>query len=398
MTYRGSGAGKSASAAAVLAALTLAAAILLSGCGILQELLTPPAGSAELPPVTTAEIAQSTPPSIPFDAAPEIPEYELPPEEFADELEREASEIIDFAIARALAYLSVLRDGRHSDTVFAFDEDANGYIAKLNLADRELYRRFIEAGRQFGQYTITETEYEALAAEYPDGTPHELKDAFFALFEPMCYCEPGLSSYYDVDGRSYISDADDSSHMRSMFSYYFDPNADQNVQVADGAVSLPEVRRDAELLERVVRRVVRFMPEGLSAYDRYYYLAAVLSEKVSYDDRPDNCFTAFGALIGGKAVCEGYTSAYYLLCREAGLWCAYRNGQPNGAGHTWNMVKLDSGIYNVDVTWCDGKGSPYERAWYNCFMCSDAAFEADGHCATSGVAGTGEYEPSPYGK
>ncbi len=122
----------------------------------------------------------------------------------------------------------------------------------------------------------------------------------------------------------------------------------------------------------------------------------MLSERTSYDKRPDNCFTAFGALIGGRAVCEGYACAYYLLCKEANLWCAYRDGLPEGVGHGWNMIKLDSGIYNVDVTWSDGYGLPYERDWYDCFVKSDAVFVEDGHCATSGVSGTGEFEASPY--
>ena len=136
------------------------------------------------------------------------------------------------------------------------------------------------------------------------------------------------------------------------------------------------------------------MPEGLTAYDKYYYLAAFLSERVFYDDRPANCFTAYGALVGGRAVCEGYSTAYVLLCRRAGLWCAYRTGKPDGGSHIWNMIKLESGIYNVDVTWCDGEGSPESRRWYDYFVKSDAEFES--HSPTSGVASTGDREPCPY--
>ena len=382
-------------------ALALAAAMLLSGCGVLQSLLSElaatPGASGDLPAIVTAEpTPENSAQTIPFDRTPDIPEYELPPEEFADDLERDASELIDFAIARGIAYVSVMQDYRHSNTVYAFEEDANGYIAKLNRADRELYRRFVEAGKRGEVLTVNEQEYEALAIQYAGKQEHELVKAYFALYEPLQYCEPGLGSYYSTNGESYVSDDYTESHMRKMFGFFYDPYRFMDSSVNSGAVTMAEVLHAAALLDRVVKRVVRFMPEGLTAYDRYYYLAAVLSEKVTYDDRPENCFTAFGALISGKAVCEGYTAAYYLLCREAGLWCAYRDGLPEGAGHTWNMVKLDSGIYNVDVTWCDGKGSPCERRWYNCFMKSDADFEADGHCATYGVEGTGANEFSPY--
>ena len=60
------------------------------------------------------------------------------------------------------------------------------------------------------------------------------------------------------------------------------------------------------------------------------------------------------------------------------------------------MIKLDDGIYNVDVTWADGYGKPYEIDWYDSFIKSDEVFEDDGHNATSGVEGTGDYTPSPY--
>ncbi|MBR0159601.1 MAG: hypothetical protein IJM24_11080 [Clostridia bacterium] len=386
---------------AALTALTLAAAMLFSGCALLTDILSHL--TETLPPDRTVSPGpQATPaataPAAPFDFVPDIPEYTLPPEEFPDDLEREASEIIDPAIARALAYVSVMKDSRHSYTVHPFEEDANGYIAKLNSADRELFRRFVEAGKRGEALTVGEQEYDALAKEYAGKREHELVDAYFAIYEPLQYCEPGLSSYYGTNGESYISGDYNSSHMRNVFGFFYDPYRFMDSSVASGAVTMEDVLHGAELLDRVVKRVVRFMPEGLTAYDRYYYLAAVLSEKVMYDDRPANCFSAFGALVCGKAVCEGYTAAYYLLCREAGLWCAYRDGLPEGAGHTWNMVKLDSGIYNVDVTWCDGKGNPYERPWYRCFMRSDAVFEADGHCALYGVAGVGESELSPYEK
>ena len=59
------------------------------------------------------------------------------------------------------------------------------------------------------------------------------------------------------------------------------------------------------------------------------------------------------------------------------------------------MVKLDSGIYNVDVTWCDVL-RPFEEDFYENFMKTDADFERNGHEAHTGVPSTGTYEPCPY--
>ncbi|MBQ7624271.1 MAG: hypothetical protein IJS65_03225 [Clostridia bacterium] len=328
--------------------------------------------------------AQEEPDGIPFKRTPEMPQVSRPPEETGDELEREAAEIIDGAIAHALTYLSVMRDDRHAKADFPFDPDSNGYISKLKPQERNLYDGIIAAAKSGEDFKINEKDYDG-----------ELNDAFFALYEPLCYGEPYVATFCDIDTTHYIRFSDMSTHATDLFTYYFDPYRDQNSSVRTGEADKKDVLHAAALLDRVIKRVARKMPGDLSTYDKYYYLAAVLCERCEYDKRPKNAFNAFGALIGGKAVCEGYTAAYWLLCREAGLWCAYRNGMPDGQGHTWNMVKLDSGIYNADVTWCDAE-APYERDWYDCFIKSDEAFYADGHEATSGVAGTGVFEPSPY--
>ena len=362
----------------------------LTSCGLVADYINGLATlesteieTAENTEETTTQVTENT---IPFVKTPDIELVKLPIEQFSDSIEREASEIIDEAIAKAISYVNAMRDDRHSNVYFSFDEDANGYLSALTPEQNDLYDRFICAGKNFNHLSVTDKEYKG-----------DLKKAYFALYEPMTYCEPGLASYFTLDATSHLNQ-DMTTYYSPVFDRYFDPNRDGNAELSTGEVTMEKIKHDATLLDRVVKRIVRFMPDGLSTYDKYYYLAAVLSERVSYDKRPDNCYTAYGALIGGRAVCEGYTSAYYLLCREAGLWCAYRNGQPSGVGHTWNMVKLDSGIYNVDITWCDGYGNPYERDWYDCFMKSDEAFKNDGHCATSGVEGTGDFEPCPYEK
>ncbi len=380
-------------AAIVVAVLTLAmfTAALCSCSALLDAFEEAVNNLAE--ETATPETADTPEPSAapessaaPFSRTPDIPEYRLPEEPDADDLEKEAAGIIDAAIEKAISYVNVMKDSRHSDEVFAFEEDVNGFAANLGLSAKELYKKAAESASNFEHLSVEDSGYAG-----------DLKADYFAVHAPLTYVHPDIACYFTLDVQSYI-DEDDVSHYRQVFDRYFDPERDGNASERDGFVTLEEIKHRAELLGRVVKRVVRLMPEGLSAYDRYYYLAAVLSEKTVYDKRPDNCFTAYGALVNGKAVCEGYTAAYYLLCSEAGLWCGYRDGHPEGQGHTWNMVKLDSGIYNVDVTWCDAYGKPFEKEWYGCFMKTDADFENDGHAALadSPVKGTGTGEPDPY--
>lgn len=61
--------------------------------------------------------------------------------------------------------------------------------------------------------------------------------------------------------------------------------------------------------------------------------------------------TVVGALIDGRANCQGYTDAFYLLGTLAGLTVGRQNGyDATGGNHMWNTIHWTSGWYAVDVT------------------------------------------------
>ena len=57
----------------------------------------------------------------------------------------------------------------------------------------------------------------------------------------------------------------------------------------------------------------------------------------------------YGALIEGKAICEGYTKAFQYLCYLVGI----NSNQVVGKKHMWNVVKIGGEWYQVDLTWDD---------------------------------------------
>lgn len=70
---------------------------------------------------------------------------------------------------------------------------------------------------------------------------------------------------------------------------------------------------------------------------------------VTYDDSTETdilSHTAYGALIKGKSVCEGYAKAYKLMLNAMNIKCNY----VTSAVHAWNEVEYDGKWYMVDVT------------------------------------------------
>ena len=65
-------------------------------------------------------------------------------------------------------------------------------------------------------------------------------------------------------------------------------------------------------------------------------------------------WTAYGALVEHKPVCQGYTYAYKALLMKAGISSKTLTGVANdGTSHIWNLVNVGGKYYNVDVTYDD---------------------------------------------
>lgn len=64
--------------------------------------------------------------------------------------------------------------------------------------------------------------------------------------------------------------------------------------------------------------------------------------------------TAMGVLLDGKANCQGYTDAFYMLGRMMGWNVERMSGTAGGGAHQWNTITFDDGkTYFVDATWDD---------------------------------------------
>ena len=127
-------------------------------------------------------------------------------------------------------------------------------------------------------------------------------------------------------------------------------------------------------MNQKVSAIIGAMPAGLSEFDRELYLFDYIVKNCTYNDAAVTnnsiwqAFSAYGMLIDGTAVCEGYSRAMQLLSSYAGLQCMLLSGQSGGVNHMWNVIKIDGNWYHLDTTWGDS-----DTAIYNYFNLNDAA-------------------------
>ncbi len=90
-------------------------------------------------------------------------------------------------------------------------------------------------------------------------------------------------------------------------------------------------------------------------------------------------YTMYGAMVGRRCVCEGYTKAYSYLLDRVGIENYYCDS--SALGHIWNILYIDGEKYHVDVTWDDPVYDITGYVTHDYFLCSTEKMMADQHNA-----------------
>ncbi len=127
------------------------------------------------------------------------------------------------------------------------------------------------------------------------------------------------------------------------------------LQAMKNGKSLASSDTKGAALKKIVDKVVGEV-KGMTATNKVIYIHDFIVKNVEYDvDMTPASFNAYGALVGGKASCQGYAEANALLLSASGVEnrLVWANSKMNEgvATHGFNKVKIDDGKwYNVDCT------------------------------------------------
>lgn len=112
--------------------------------------------------------------------------------------------------------------------------------------------------------------------------------------------------------------------------------------------------------DELLKGITPSMPE----FERERLLHDRLAKSITYDLNEKYAHTAYGALVNGRAVCDGYTQAFQYLLQRVGIQSFMVTGAGNGGNHAWNIVRIDGRYYNVDLTWDDQESDTF-HAYFN---------------------------------
>lgn len=220
--------------------------------------------------------------------------------------------------------------------------DRYGYTQLSTQAQRDVYLALAEGIKN--RSDKIEIPFTGLGTDLDTEIMPQL-----SVIVPLLQCD--YPEYFWFTGGFGVSGMSNGS---ALVECYVEPAYQLNGQTVSGSALASAVAT----FDAKVAQIIAGMPSGLDQYGKALYLHDYVAGAVSYEQVGDHQ-SAYGALVGGQAVCAGYATAYQCLLNAAGI-DAWRvdgvsanpaNGQV--IPHSWNLVWLDGECYYTDVTWDD---------------------------------------------
>lgn len=160
-------------------------------------------------------------------------------------------------------------------------------------------------------------------------------------------------------------------YVKSGYGVSFSGNTVLRVEIQynieDTAV-LPQMLKDYSQTVTAFRNKA---DSSFSDMEKALYIHDYLARNCAYDTSYSR-HSAYDALVGRSAVCQGYTLAFKELAQQLGLSCEIVTSDT--LNHAWNLVRINGSYYHVDVTFDDPVADSLGRARHQFFMKSSDYF------------------------
>lgn len=146
-----------------------------------------------------------------------------------------------------------------------------------------------------------------------------------------------------------------------------------------------KLRADKIAFDAVIKDLVS-QAADMDTYDTELFFHNWIIKRCTYIDGKTHSHDAYGAIVEGEAVCEGYARALQILLNAAGIENHIVVGSSRNEGHAWNLVEVyPDAWFHVDTTWDDVGFSSWDEEdaitddviSYAYFNCSDADISLD---------------------
>ena len=215
----------------------------------------------------------------------------------------------------------------------------------------------------------TDYAYETLTDDYVKELYMRIAKSVDTVYAPNITTTGSLSDYQITQAvEAYKNDHPETFWLKG--SSLFVPYGDTTSVKLDYTVQNDELIAAKKKFDTAVTSALKKLPSG-NDFEREEYINNYIIDNCKYDDAAaenddvqGNENDSYGALVDGKAVCEGYARAFQLLCNKANIDSVLLSGIADSDNHAWNGVKIGGDWYQIDVTWDDVDDFIYDSHEY----------------------------------
>lgn len=220
------------------------------------------------------------------------------------------------------------------------DEDLYCYNL-LSTSEKEVYAAVLNA---INNFSLETTDLSSYMIPFNG-------DASVKIIEFVLYDNPQI---FWIDLTKGFSRVSDNSSATILGKYIFKDN-DQKSNYIYNKTQVLDMKTT---LDNNIEQVKSMLTSQMSEYQKTKIVHDWIVKKTVYDTTAPNAHNIYGAMVDGRAVCEGYAKALQFLLYKVGIQCLYVTGVGTNTdnqteNHAWNIAKVEGNWYQLDATWDD---------------------------------------------
>ena len=117
------------------------------------------------------------------------------------------------------------------------------------------------------------------------------------------------------------------------------------------------IKSNKEIINKEINKIITEANKYKTDYEKELYVHDYLIKNTMYDKSLVDDQTIYNLFINKKSVCTGYAKAFSLIMTRLNIPTYTITGYTD-ENHAWNIIELEDGFYNIDVTSDDSGDTP----------------------------------------
>lgn len=220
-----------------------------------------------------------------------------------------------------------LQDSKITGEGYEFDTTYYPYFSYLSADEKIIYKQIYANATEISKYFVPKVKINI----------SQLKKVFEAVY----------------------NDHPELFWLNTSYSYKYTPDNNCVQIILSFNETINDIVNAKKKFDTEVNKIISAANKLKTNYEKEKYVHDTIVKSVKYDKNASMNQSAYSALVNKSTICAGYSRAFQYIMINLHIPTYYCVGI-SSVNHAWNIVKLDDGYYNVDLTWDNTDSNRYK--------------------------------------